>query len=415
MSTSSISLSTTLKIVTWLSSKAPLDEMNNYKIIGYGNAGRNIINSLLLNKFEAERLFYFDTDVQSLSISPLVNKFQIGAESIAGLGTEADVKKGKQSFKESEELFRRLTTEDALYIIVGALGGGTFTGAGEMAAEFLQNDNKKFLIITTLPFQFEGNKRNRQAVDFVKNVNAHTDRVIVIKNDDLNKDTLNKSLDEAFRQSDNTIVEIIKEILSDEGSETAAGKEAAWLTQKLEDRILEIKAFVKEHEYLISTVSSKVILANTNLELLKALTIDKDLVYTISPRKFEELCAYIYELSGMKTELTQSTRDNGADFIVWTPPPVLGNSFKTVVQTKRYAKQRKVGSPEIRELIGTQIIFNADRAQIITTSDYSKAAITTAREKKIDLVKFYELNDHIKNIIDAKTDNDGGQGEAFPF
>jgi restriction system protein len=171
------------------------------------------------------------------------------------------------------------------------------------------------------------------------------------------------------------------------------------LPTKLAELIQEIKAFVMEHQYLISTASSKIIVPNTNMELLKALSVNPELVYTISPRKFEQLCAYIYELSGHETKLTPRTRDDGADIIVWTPPPVFGNAFTTVVQTKKYGKQRKVGAAEIRDLVGTQMLFEAQKAQMITTSDYAKPAINTAKKTKIDLVRFYDLNDRIKAAI----------------
>lgn len=372
--------------------------MNNFKIFCFGNAGSNIANALLLNQFDQENIFSFNTDLQSLDRSPLKNKFQIGKNLTVGLGCGANPNIGRQAFDEDLEIFKRLTKSNCIYIIVGGLGGGTFTGMSGKIAELLTAQNKNFIVITTLPFQYEGKKREIQATDAIKEINQYTDKLILIKNNDLRSVFGNLKMADAFRQCDNTVCEVIKEILFEIDSTEIKNKKIP-LSQNLEDLIIQIKVYIKNNEYLISTISSKIIIADTNKELLKALTIDSSLIYKISHRKFEELIEYIYRLSGYKTQLTQPSRDDGADLLVWTPPPFLGNPFLTVIQAKRYNKQKKVGSQEIRELIGTKIIFDADKAQIITTSDFSSPAIKTAKSNKIDLLKFYELNDTIKKII----------------
>lgn len=87
--------------------------------------------------------------------------------------------------------------------------------------------------------------------------------------------------------------------------------------------------------------------------------------------------------------------------LVWTPPPVLGNRFLTIIQAKRFDINHKVGSPIIRDLQGATINFNADRGQIITTSDFSKPAIKTAERspKKIDLIRFFELVNKLNEYL----------------
>lgn len=374
--------------------------MDNFKIFSFGDAGSNIANTLLLNKFDQSRLFNFNTDLSAIERSPLINKFQIGSELTSGMGTSADPNIGRQAFDEDLEIFKRLVKANSLYVIVGGLGGGTFTGMCGKITELLSAQKKNFLVIATMPFLHEGKKRESQAIDAIKEINQYTDRMILIKNSDLSKLFGDLNMGEALRKSDNVVCEIIKEILFEIDSAEIKRKESLPITQNMEDLILQIKSYIKSNEYLISTVSSKIIIADTNKELLKAIAIDSNLLHKISPRKFEELIEYVYRLSGYKTELTKTSRDDGADILLWTPPPVLGNPFLTVVQAKKYSSRNKVGSSEIRELIGTKIIFNADKAQIITTSDFSKPAIKTAKSAKIDLLKFYELNDTIKKLIE---------------
>jgi|GEM_PF-2285473 len=373
--------------------------MLNYKILCIGGAGENIVNALLINRFDQDKLFFLNTDSQSIDRNPIRNKFLIGQNAILGNAIVPNPKVGMEVFQEDKTLFDTLTKENCIYIIAGGFGGEIFTGIIGQLSEFLTTKKKKFIIVGTLPFAFEGKKRNAASIDGVREINHYTDKLILLKNDDLRKLFGNLTLGEAFRKSDNAIVEVIKEILFEIDSSEIINKKSLPLNANLEDLILRIKLFIKESEYIISTSSSKIIVANTNKELLKALTIDPNLVHKISPRKFEELIEYIYMLSGYKTELTKATRDNGADILVWTPPPVMGDNFLTVIQAKRYAKQKKVGSSEIRELIGTKMIFKADKAQIITTSDFSSPAIKTAKSNKIDLLKFYELNDTIIKLI----------------
>lgn len=373
--------------------------MEHYKIFSFGGAGGNISTTIFLNKIDNNKIFYFNTDKQSIESSPIKNKFTIGFNITQGRGSGSNLNIAKQAFDEDKKLFSKLTDENCLYIIIGGFGGGTGTGMSAKMSEFLKNKRKKFIVIGTLPFLFEGKKRINQALDGIKEISQNTNNLILLKNDDLRQLFGNMTLSEAFTRADNYVVEVLKEILFELNRNEIINKIILSHSSDLEEVILKVKDFVRGDNNLIATLSSKIILADTNKELLKALTIDSDLVYAISPRKFEEIIEYIYRLSGFETKLTPSSRDDGADILVWTPPPVLGNRFLTVIQAKRYSKLNKVGSKEIRELIGTKMIFNADKAQIITTSDFSKPAKKTAQTNKIDLVKFYELNEKINLLI----------------
>ncbi|WP_342328073.1 restriction endonuclease [Pedobacter sp. FW305-3-2-15-E-R2A2] len=373
--------------------------MENYKIFTFGGAGNSIANTLLLNSFGEDKIFYFDTDQNAINSSPLINKFLIGKQAAAGKSTNADTNIARIAFNEDKDLIKRLITTDNIYVLMGGFGGGVFSGMITLISALLKESNKAFIIISTFPLKFEGN-RMKQAVDIIEELNHHTDKLILLKTDDLQKSFGDLSVEETFRKTDHMLVEIVKEMTQQtQHTSEIINKSSILLNPILEDIILQIKAFITTSPYLIATSSSKIIVSNTNKEILKALTIDPEYVHTISPRKFEELIAYIYTMSGLETELTKQSRDNGADILVWTPPPVLGDKFLTVIQAKRYIKKNKVGSGEIRELGGTSLLFKADKAQMITTSDYSKPAIETAKSFKIDLLRFYELNETIKGLL----------------
>lgn len=371
--------------------------MKAYKLFLFGGAGEGISEQLLHDGFDQDKLFFFDTDKTSFNNSNVINKFLIGASFNSGLGSGAKPKLGKQAFDEDEGVFRKLINDDVIYGIVGGLGGGIFTGMVGRFVEMLHKKNRKYFVIGTLPFSYEGRKRKKQAAAAVDEVNVFTDKLLLVDYNKLREVYGNQQFTEAFKQADVVIKNVIRELLISDRIDFF--KKLFFVDSKLEDSLHRLKEYLDSIDSIFHNPNSRIIVGDINRELLELLTINPDYIYKISPRKFEELIEYIYRLSGLETKLTNSTRDDGADILVWTPPPVYGDDFLTIIQAKRYAKTNKVGSAEVRELIGSRLTFNADKAQIITTSDFSKPAIQTAKDKKVDLIKFYELNDEIKKII----------------
>lgn len=373
--------------------------MENYKIFCFGGSGGNICTALLSIKAQTSRIFYFNTDKLQVESTPIVNKYVIGLNITKGNSCFNDIDLAKQAFDDDIEIFDNLTNESCLYIIVSGFGGGTGTGMSTKIANLLTKKQKDFIVIGTLPFHFEGMAKRKQALFGSSEIKKHTDKIIILESEDLNYLFTNLTLSEAFLRLDFYIIEVIKEILFEYKVNHITNKDLLSHNIELKKVLLKIKNFINSKNTFVATTSSKIILPDTNKKLLKALSIDSKLIYAISPRKFEEVIEYIYRLSGYETQLTSSTRDDGVDILVWTPPPVLGNRFLTIVQAKRYNQAKKVGSEEIRELIGSKIIFNADKAQIITTSDFSVPAKKTAISSNIDLIKFYELNNRINELI----------------
>jgi cell division protein FtsZ len=369
-----------------------------YKVFCFGGAGGNIATTLLTNGIPNENIYIFNTDEQGLGSSILKNKFCIGKGLTSGLGAGAVPIVGANAFDEDRELFYKLIKDDCLYIVTGGFGGGNFTGMGPKISELLNSSKKKFIVIGTFPFSFEGRKRKQNSEDAISKIQNYCENLIILKNDHLRSIFGSITIGEAFNKSDYVVLEVIKELIFELETSKITIKDHVPFHEDVAQIILKIKKYLREDE-VISLVSSKIIVVDSNKDLLQALNINPDIIYTISPRKFEELIAYIYRLSGYRIELTQQTRDDGADILVWSPPPILGNSFLTIVQAKKYNKYKKVGSGDIRELNGTKFIFNAEKAQIITTSDFSQPAINTAKKCKIDLIKFWELNEKIRKMI----------------
>lgn len=375
------------------------ETLKEYRILCFGGGGAEIAKELIRQKFDSEKIFYFDSEIDDLNTISLKNKFQIGTFTTFGKGTKGKTDVSKKVFKEDNELFLRLTKSDSIYFLVGSLGGGLFSGLLPELAVSLNTRSKKYIVIGNLPFENEQKFQATNTTYAITNLNAYTSNVLLIKNSDVQRNNPSLTKAEIFDKMDKLLCSLIKELVSNFDVSEIVNKDELIYISSLEDLIFTSKSYILEHLLGINNSENKVITADTNLEILELLKVQYEYVYRISPRRFEELVEYIYKLSGYKTELTKTSRDDGADVLVWTPPPVLGDSFLTVIQAKRYAKKNPVGSAEVRELMGSSQVFKADKAQLVTTSDFSKPAISTAKAQKIDLIKFYELNETIKNFI----------------
>jgi SNF2 family DNA or RNA helicase len=96
-----------------------------------------------------------------------------------------------------------------------------------------------------------------------------------------------------------------------------------------------------------------------------------DRLLAMAPQDFEAAVALLYEELGFGTRVTPPSRDGGVD-IVASRSTTGGGSEKYAIQCKRYDRQRNVGSPEVRELLG---FLARDRSftkgVLVTTSDFT--------------------------------------------
>lgn len=111
-------------------------------------------------------------------------------------------------------------------------------------------------------------------------------------------------------------------------------------------------------------------------------------MHNISPRKFEELVAYIMEKYGYEVTLTQQSRDGGIDIFALKNEG-FGNIL-TIVDCKKYSATNPVGVAAVRGMYGTLQIENASHGIIATTSRFTRDASSLAHDYKYQL----SLKDH---------------------
>jgi HJR/Mrr/RecB family endonuclease len=137
--------------------------------------------------------------------------------------------------------------------------------------------------------------------------------------------------------------------------------------------------------YVAWSPQSRIVVPDTRGDLLRELTHNPELVRVVSPRAFEELIAYLYERLGCRVELTQQSRDFGADVLAWHPGP-LGHDLLLAIQVKRYDPRRSVGLKALFELHGAVTHYKAHSGHVVTTSRYSDPAVQFAQEQGYRLV-----------------------------
>ena len=105
-----------------------------------------------------------------------------------------------------------------------------------------------------------------------------------------------------------------------------------------------------------------------------------------SPTELENIIANMYKQLGYRNvEVTQPTRDSGADVIMKR------KKNKYVVQVKKYSKENKVGTEDLQNLQGAKEHYRANCMKIVTTGFYSSVALDYAYRHRIEVIDGDEL------------------------
>jgi hypothetical protein len=95
-------------------------------------------------------------------------------------------------------------------------------------------------------------------------------------------------------------------------------------------------------------------------------------LYSLSPRRFEELIAKLWDGFGYTVELTKRTRDGGYDVVA------IGNNLlktKYIIECKRYRKDASVGVGFVRQLHGVVDSKGVTKGVLATTGSFTASAV----------------------------------------
>lgn len=191
----------------------PQSSNSPIKVIGVGGGGSNAVNTMFEQGINGVDFIVCNTDAQALDISPVPRKIQLGATLTGGQGAGSLPEVGKNAAIESlDELTNLLGTDTSMVFITAGMGGGTGTGAAPVIAQACRERGILTVGIVTIPFQFEGRRRNTQASEGLDAMRAAVDTLLIIRNDKLRELFGNQTIRSAFANADQVLCTAAKGI-----------------------------------------------------------------------------------------------------------------------------------------------------------------------------------------------------------
>ncbi len=191
----------------------PTNEKSIIKVVGVGGGGGNAVGHMFREGITGVDFAICNTDAQAMETSPVTTKIALGPNLTEGRGAGSMPEVGKQSCIESIDDIRRwLSDGTKMLFITAGMGGGTGTGAAPIIAKVAKEMEILTVAIVTLPFKFEGLRRQRQAHEGLEQLKKNVDSILVISNDKMKQIHGNLALSCAFGQADDILTTAAKGI-----------------------------------------------------------------------------------------------------------------------------------------------------------------------------------------------------------
>lgn len=192
-----------------------LAEFIPIKIVSVGGAGLNALDRIVLDGLERADVVAINTDVHSLTSSVATRKVQLGRSVSRGLGAGGDPDVGYQAALESADEIREALTDSRVIFVCAGLGGGTGSGAAPYVAEAAREAGALVIAFVTLPFAFEGKRRNAQAREALARLSEFAHAVVCFENDRMGDLTTPQAgIHQAFAMADMTISQSVRSIVN---------------------------------------------------------------------------------------------------------------------------------------------------------------------------------------------------------
>jgi len=176
------------------------------KVLGVGGGGCNAVNYMFQQGIRDVDFIVTNTDSQALENSPVPLRIQLGAQLTEGRGAGNLPEIGKQAAIENiTEIKEILANNTKMVFITAGMGGGTGTGAAPVIAKAARELNILTVGIVTLPFRFEGQRRQRQAIQGIKELKNNVDSLLIINNEKLREIHGDLKIADAFGKADNVL------------------------------------------------------------------------------------------------------------------------------------------------------------------------------------------------------------------
>ncbi len=156
---------------------------------------------------------------------------------------------------------------------------------------------------------------------------------------------------------------------------------------------INFKAFdLSEIEFKEEKIKEDVIITESSRikEIIQQIYLDKQFLYKLKSRKFEEVIAEILYQKGFEVQLTKQTRDNGYDILALKK--IESFPVKFLVECKKFAPNRPIGIGIIRSFCNVIKEEKANKGIICTTSYFSQPS-KDRKEKEGVILDFRDNSD----------------------
>ncbi|HUT52576.1 MAG TPA: cell division protein FtsZ [bacterium] len=179
------------------------------KVVGVGGGGGNALNTMISSGLSPVEFIAANTDGKALDMNLSDRKIQLGQ----GLGAGGNPQVGRNAAEESAaEIEEALAGTDMVFVTAG-MGGGTGTGAAPVVARVAREQGCLTVGVVTKPFEFEGRRRTRIALEGIEELKENVDSLIIIPNQRLlNVAGKNTSVLDAFKMADEVLLSAVRGI-----------------------------------------------------------------------------------------------------------------------------------------------------------------------------------------------------------
>src|SRR5213596_3682518 len=192
-----------------------LAEFVPVKVVSVGGAGLNALDRIVLDGLEKASVVAINTDVQSLTSSVAAHKVQLGRTMTRGLGTGGDPELGYDAAVESVDEIRQALADARMIFVCAGLGGGTGSGAAPYVAQLAREAGALVIGFVTLPFTFEGKRRNVQAREALARLSEVCHSVSCFENDRMGDLVAPQAgIHHAFAMADTTISTSVRSVVN---------------------------------------------------------------------------------------------------------------------------------------------------------------------------------------------------------
>ena len=155
------------------------------RFIGIGGGGGNIVNEIA-QRVPRVDFIVANTDAQALrKMGSRVRHLAFGQEFTRGLGCGMDADLGEKVARAEKEKIQKALEGQDVCILVASLGGGTGSGAAPVFAQVASETKCLTLGIFTMPFAFEGERRQAIAKAALEKLKPLVNAYVVIPNENI--------------------------------------------------------------------------------------------------------------------------------------------------------------------------------------------------------------------------------------